>query len=919
MGKYYVILLESIIDNPGQSISLLPILTRNEKHKILVEWNNTNAPYPKDKTIHQLFEEQVQKTPDNIAVVYENQELTYRELNEQSNQLAYTIRREYQGNFGEEIKGDTLIGIYIERSIDMIVGILGILKSGAAYVPFDTVEPDNRIKYKINDCGCRMIVTSSKQSEYLEFIKEIDILPYDIGSSFDKLSKTPCNNPKHINQSNDLVYVIYTSGSTGHPKGVMTEHKSLVNSLIYLKNELKLSDSDVFMLKTPISFDASKREIFLALLNGIKLVVSMDRAHLDPGKLFNYLIDHSITVINIVPTMLNSLLDEINKKDREVIKSLSLKRIYCSGEVLSCELAEKAYNSIPNITLTNLYGMTESTMTQYRYIVPNNITNFTIPIGRPFHNHKTYILDEYKHVVPIGIPGELYIGGDGLARGYLNRPYLTKERFIENPFITEEDKAKNCNLRIYKTGDLVKWLPDGNLEFIGRNDNQVKIRGFRVELGEIESKLIELSRINECAVLCKEHNNNKYLAAYYTSEKEINLDGFRAFLSKNLPDYMIPNTFIHLEFMPLTTSGKIDRRVLPNPEIKPISDIYVGPRTPIEEIICKIWQEVLEIKKIGIHDNFFSMGGHSMNALRLIVKIDKQLGSSFPLKAIYSLSTVAEMAKIIDKGSRTISSVSKRKINCNIPDLTYKKLLSAIVASKAEQLNSESLVVLGKESKTDNPPLFWCTPHINSEFASNNYMYQTFVLYSGGALLNNNEMNDEYFRNLAEYYCEEIIKIYNSDEYILGGYCHGARLASFLVFQLQKMGKKVSKLIIVESFRTSLYDFQGDLQLIYGAKSTYRVPDMSLKWLSPWWAKKFKNPLRIEIIPCGHDEMLTKAYQKLFLDMISGFINSDPTRLSESIKFKLYKKLIITIKVLKSVGKYKIEKYFLNFWSILKR
>ncbi len=620
-----------------------------EKQQIPVDWNNTNTYYPRDKTIHQLFEEQVEKIPDNIAVVFENLSLTYRELNERSNQLAHTIRKEYRKCRKTELKGDILIGIYVERSPEMIIGILGILKSGAAYLPLDIDEPDDRLKFKIFDCNCQIVITSADNSNNLLFLSDTDIVLLNINAEQNILQNAPKTNPEHINTSSHLAYVIYTSGSTGEPKGVMIEHRTLVNRLLWMQEEYSFGQNDNVLQKTPYSFDVSVWELMLPGISGAKQVFAKPNGHKDPQYLIDLISNKRITKLHFVPSMLSSFIYSMP----DVMDSSSLcsiTDIICSGEALSSALAEKTLQKLPHIRLHNLYGPTEATIdaSYYQYDVSEKY-GLTIPIGKPVQNYTLYVLISNLSQVPIGVSGELYIGGEGLARGYINKADLTAERFISNPFVSDDDKAQGRNLRIYKTGDIVRWLPDGNLEYIGRNDNQIKLRGFRVELGEIENQLSEFYAINQSAVLCREHNKNKYLVGYYTSKQDITADELIAYLSTKLPDYMIPSTFVHLEVMPLTTSGKIDRRALPISEIKADRNKYAAPRSHIEENLCEIWQEVLGIAKIGINDNFFRLGGHSLLATQAVSRIRVIFKQKIPLQVLFEFPTASSMAKHIGR------------------------------------------------------------------------------------------------------------------------------------------------------------------------------------------------------------------------------------------------------------------------------
>ncbi|MDP4147651.1 MAG: amino acid adenylation domain-containing protein, partial [Bacillota bacterium] len=540
---HFINILKEIAENPEKKISEIEMLTEEEKRKILVEFNDTKAEYPKDKTIYELFEEQVEKTPEIIAVVYEEKELSYRELNERANQLARMLRRRGVGP-------DKIVGIMVERSLEMIVGIMGILKAGGAYLPIDPEYPKERIEYMLEDSKVDILLTQTQlvgKSEFSGNIIEIDREDLYVGDS---------SNLEKINTSNNLAYVIYTSGTTGKPKGVMIEHRSVVNIMIDLQDKYPLLESDSYLLKTNYIFDVSVSEIFGWFLGNGKLVILKSQAEKDLEVIAETIINNQITHINYVPSMLNLFLMNTNKLNSLV--SSNLKYIIIAGEAIQKKLVKELINLKSNISFENAYGPTEATIyaTKYSLIDINEERN--VPIGKPLSNTRIYIVNKNNKLQPVGVPGELCISGEGLARGYLNRPELIAEKFVSNPYESGE--------RMYKTGDLARWLPDGNIEFIGRIDHQIKIRGFRIELGEIESQLLKHEDIKEAVVIDREDKEgNKYLCAYVVSDKEITVTELREHLSKELPDYMIPAYFMQLENIPLTPNGKIDRKALPEP------------------------------------------------------------------------------------------------------------------------------------------------------------------------------------------------------------------------------------------------------------------------------------------------------------------------------------------------------------------
>ena len=621
ISLHYKNILQQMVKNLDSNIQDINLLSSEEYQTIIYDWNNTSASYPKNKTIHQLFEEIVEKDPDNPAVVFKDKTLNYRELNEKANQLAHCLRDRYKKHCGNEIKGDTLIGIYIDRSIEMIIAMLGILKAGAAYVPFDRADPEERLRFKINDSECSMVLTSSANLKALLFLAETDTVPLALDAFWDEIEKFPCTNPKPVNNSSNLAYVIFTSGSTGKPKGVMIEHKTVIN-LIYAKSNLiEISSKTRALQFASPAFDASVWEIFPVLTLGGSLYIIDDLMKTDKEVLNEYIKNNKISLATLSPAFLVSMDEK---------KLIDFNSLIVAGDICDLQIMEKWSK---NRKLINAYGPTESTVCATMHYFNINDTNTNI--GKAINNIEIYLLDASLQPVPIGVKGEIYIGGEGLARGYLNRPELTAERFIDNPFTTDEMSKKHSS-KIYKTGDLARWLPDGDLEFIGRNDNQVKIRGFRVELGEIESKLSDHSMLKQAAVDVYEKSGEKYLTAYYvlrdssipgveSIEEGYFKDNLKKYLSGKLPDYMVPSFFVKLDEFLLNTSGKIDRKVLPEPVFKKDSTKYLPPQNELEEKILSVWKEILEVDDISVNDNFFDIGGHSIKLIQLKSRLEHEL------------------------------------------------------------------------------------------------------------------------------------------------------------------------------------------------------------------------------------------------------------------------------------------------------
>ncbi|NEO70810.1 amino acid adenylation domain-containing protein, partial [Moorena sp. SIO3H5] len=629
MATHFQNLLSAIVDNPQQVVSELPLLSAEERHQLLVEWNDTASDYPTDKCIHQLFSEQVEKTPDAIAVVFEQQQLTYHQLNQRANQLAHHL---LSMGVGPEV----LVGICVERSIQMVVGLLGILKAGGAYVPLDPNYPRERLSYMLADAGVEVLLT---QQSLLESLPSHTPRMVCFDSDWGAIEQHSGENLDVGVHSNNLAYVIYTSGSTGKPKGVAISHQALANHMCWMGQTFPLTKLDKVLQKTPFSFDASIWEFYAPLLVGAQLVIAKPEGHQDSDYLIEVINQQKITVLQLVPSLLRMLLET-----RNLAICQYLKRVFCGGEPLPVELY-CLFKQQSQATLHNLYGPTEACIDTHFYTCHARISQNTIPIGRPIVNTQTYILDPNLQPVPIGVPGELYIGGDGLARGYLNRPELTSEKFIPNPFSNSKSQ------RLYKTGDLVRYLQDGNIEFIGRIDNQVKIRGFRIELGEIESVLSTHPQIQQSVVIATEDiHGNKRLVAYVVSESEsLSTNQVREFLKQKLPNYMVPSAFVTLETLPLTPNGKVDRKSLPAPDGVFTSVVeYVAPRTPTEEIIAKIFTNVLGMPDVGIHDNFFEIGGHSLLATQVVSRIQQAFEQKLMLQAFFESPTIAGIAQSIE-------------------------------------------------------------------------------------------------------------------------------------------------------------------------------------------------------------------------------------------------------------------------------
>jgi len=627
MLNHLQVIMQQFSANIEAQLSHISILTAAEQQQLLVDWNNTNDDYPADVCVHQLFEEQVAKTPAATALVLEDRQLTYQELNEKANQLAHYLRN--QG-----VTAETLVGICMDRSFELIIGMLGILKAGGAFVPMDPHLPTARLAFICEDAKLSLLLTQKSIIENLPDTHAKKILLDEDWAAIAAESTAPVENQT---SAENLAYIIYTSGSTGNPKGTLLNHQGLNNFLTAFSITLKMNAQSRMLHFASISFDASIAEIFSPLIIGAALVLARKEVIISATDLHRYLQETGVTTATFPPSMLSVMSPE---------KLTTLKTIISVGEACNRAIVEQW---APGRLLLNGYGPTETTIGATWGSV-NNLTIETtnIPIGKPVANKQIYILDQYLNPLPAEVPGELHVGGVGLARGYLNRPDLTAEKFIPDPFSKEE------GARLYKTGDLARYLLDGTLEFIGRIDFQVKIRGFRIELGEIENVLNQHPAVKSAVVVAQEHHfGEKRLVAYYIPDQKAAapaVSDLHEFLMSRLPEYMVPSFYLKLDAFPLTTSGKVDRKALPAPEKGHFasSTAYVAPRTPTEEMLAAIWAQVLGLERVGIHDNFFELGGHSLLATQLLSRIREAFQVEFAFKYIFDSPTLADLARILE-------------------------------------------------------------------------------------------------------------------------------------------------------------------------------------------------------------------------------------------------------------------------------
>jgi amino acid adenylation domain-containing protein len=794
LGHYQTLLAEITAD-PKRSLADLPLLTDAERHRLLVEWNDTHREYPEGRCLHQLFEEQVTRTPEVVAVVIDDQQLTYGELNRQANQLAHHLRKLGVGR-------DILVGLCLERSLDLVVACLAILKAGGAYVPLDSEYPKDRLAYMIKDSRAPVLLTQHHLVEKLP-VQSSRILCLDTDCK--AIGKESGDNPVNFSTPESLAYVIYTSGSTGNPKGVMVSHSAIVNFMLWTQETFPLNETDRVLQKTPISFDASVWECYAPLLVGARLVMARPGGNQDGGYLAKLIGEQKITALKVVPSLLRMLLDEPALSD-----ATSLRRVFCGGEALTIELQQKFHTRL-TAELWNLYGPTETTVDVIFYECQRDARSDLVPIGRPIANTEVYILDSELRPTAVGLAGELYVGGSSLARGYLNRPDLTAEKFVRNPF------SNDPGARLYRTGDLVRYRSDGNIVYLGRIDNQIKLRGFRIEPGEIEAILSELQAVRAAIVIAREDTaGNKRLVAYLVMKvgSTIAENDLRIYLKKKLPQYMMPAAFVVLPRLPLTANGKLDRRALPAPDNPTLSANApcVAPRNDVERLIERIWCDVLGIDRLGIEENFFDIGGHSILATRAMARLRQECRIDLPLRVLFECPTIAEL------GARVLAELRANDAAAAKADTSFSHLF---------------------ELKSGDPkkPVFFLPGGIGGD--------EEFLVYA--RFLHHVDTDHKFYgmrsrsasgtvecqssvAQMAADYIREIQKLQPRGPYSIVGNCTGGIVAYEIARQLEAQGQKIALLALMDTNRPSL-----SLYLSYRWK---RLGDIKML-IAPW--HRFKH------------------------------------------------------------------------------
>jgi amino acid adenylation domain-containing protein len=758
MLAHYQRMLKSIVADPNCRVSELAMLTEREEHQLLIEWNDTRRDHPANHCIHQLFEQQAENAPNAIAVTFVNERLTYGELNRRANRLAHHLKKLGVGP-------DVLVGICADRSLEMVVGLLGILKAGGAYVPFDPGYPQERLKFMIEDTAVPILLT---QHSLLEKLPDHGARVLCLDRDWDAISQESDDNLPAETSPENLAYVIYTSGSTGKPKGVEIPHRGITR-LIAGVEYARFDSSQVFLQLAPISFDASTFELWGALAHGAQCVLFPGRTP-TLHELRAVLEKHGITILWLTASLFNTIIEQAP----EAISGV--RQLLTGGEALSVRHVRRALSLLPDTQIINGYGPTESTTFACCYPIPKQIdrTLNSIPIGRPIANTEIFILDAHLNAVPIGVPGELFIGGLGLARGYLNRPDATAEKFIPNPFSAE------AGARLYRTGDRARYLANGDVEFLGRLDDQVKIRGFRIEPAEIENALKQHPAVQNAVVIAREDcPGNKNLVGYVvlTAATSLAAHELRTFLGNKLPEYMVPSAYVFLDAIPLTPNGKVDRLSLPVPDRSSAGRGYQPPRTPMEEMLARIWAQVLEVERVGIRDNFFDLGGHSLLAVRVSNLIERSIGTSFGVTSIFQAPTVEQLALLLNQAT--------------------------------PGAETSSLVPL--QTQGGKPPFFW----IHGEASD-----AVLPLYLGPdqPLYGLKHQSQDGRRALyttveaiAAHYLDEIRSVQPEGPFYLGGYCFGGLLAFEMTRQLQQQRQKVALLALLNPAGDTGGSYNGSL------------------------------------------------------------------------------------------------------------
>jgi amino acid adenylation domain-containing protein len=782
--KHFQTLLESIVANPAELIVKLPILTETERNELTIEWNKTGVEYSKGRTLQEWFECQVEKTPNGIALTFEGKHLSYSELNGRANQLAHYLK-------GIGVGPDVLVGLYIDRSPEMVVGIIGVMKAGGAYLPIDPVYPMDRVSFMLQDANAPVLITQAKfMTELPEHKAKVVCLDTDLAL----LEDEPNSNPPRNSTPDDLAYVIYTSGSTGKPKGVLVTQYNVVRLMQATEHWFHFNEHDVWTFFHSHAFDFSVWEIWGALLYGGRLVVVPYMASRSPEEFYDLIVSERVTVLNQTPSAFKQLIQ--TKAMLDTSKQLSLRYVIFGGEALEMQSLKPWFDrhGDQHPLLVNMYGITETTVhVTYRPLTAADI-NSGSTIGVPIPDLQVYILDCYQQPVPIGAIGEIFVGGAGVARGYLNRDELTRNRFQPDTFRNRPGGV------LYRSGDLARYLPNRDIEYFGRIDDQVKIRGFRIELGEIEAVLGRHAAVRQCVVVAREDiPGEKILVAFFEQKSGSvpDIGDLRAHMKKALPDYMIPSAFTPIEKMSLTPNGKIDRKALPSADDRrvEIKREYVPPRDPFEQALARLWAKILKVRRVGLHDNFFELGGHSILAVRIIVEIEKLYKKRLPLATLLQAPTINDLAEVLRKDN--------------------------------SQPSWSSLVPIRPGGS--KPPLFLVHSHggnVLEYFPLANHLDADQPVYAFQARgLDGHIQKGQSIEEMAAVYLKELRSLQPEGPYYLGGFCFGGLLALEAAQQLKAAGEHVGLVVIIQTIHPAFSVFGPDINLFrrWWYRTTYRV------------------------------------------------------------------------------------------------
>ncbi|MEE4359075.1 MAG: amino acid adenylation domain-containing protein [Desulfococcaceae bacterium] len=772
--SHFRILLEGIVANPDQGIADLPMLSESGQQRILAEWSHTDTAELPDKCLHELFAEQARRTPDAPALIFGDRQIPYRQLKRMADAGARYLMR-------SGISAGTPIGICMERSPRMVTAVLAVLKSGGICLPLDPSYPRKRLEFMLSDAQVPLVLTEKKHKEKIPGTKSLcfedivrqaarnpeipgqrTILSGNAGGL--NWSVSIADDPLPSRSPEDPAYIMYTSGSTGQPKGVIIPHRQILNRVFWNLKTFPYEPGETACMKTPLNFVDSILEIFAPLLSGIPAVIISDEDVREVRKFVEILGNHRIRQLLLVPSLLKVML-ELFPDLRSRLPHLTY--WISSGEALPKKLVLDFREKMPGAHLCNVYGASEAWDVSFYRCGDENSHLSGIPIGRPLSNMKTYILDEHLNPVPAGVPGMLYVSGAGLSRGYYRQADLTAEKFVPDPFSPEPES------RLYKTGDLARWLPDGNMEYLGRKDHQVKIRGMRIETGEIESVLAQHPEIKESVVLCREKQGDKYLATYtvfHDREKPLSAAKLKAFLRQKLPEYMIPSVFVTLETMPLNPSGKTDRKALPEPAPERVGSDFTAPRNAVELELVRIWEKFLDIRPIGVQHDFFALGGHSLLAVQIFAEMEKVMGINLPVVSLFQSPTIEGLARMIqEKDTVPWCALVPMQAGGAAPPVFYVPPLAMTLVS---------VVNLLKYLGTDQP---------------------FYGLQPKG--IDRDEPPHDRVEEMAAYYLKEIRQVQPQGPYFLIGQCFGAHIAFEMALQLKKQGQETAFLGIIDSLR----------------------------------------------------------------------------------------------------------------------